>query len=89
MTNLITSVRETDGQTGGRYHDEADELVSDMQAILVELRLIDVDGRDVLRGLKLIYNNKVLPMRKAVDRWQEKARKPESDDVISVREGTA
>jgi hypothetical protein len=27
-------------------------------------------------------------MRKAVDRWREKVRKPEPDDVISVREGT-
>jgi actin-like ATPase involved in cell morphogenesis len=89
LNDLIKSVRETDERTGGKYHKEANELISELQAIVTELRLIDANGWDASRELKLVHNNKILPMQKSVDRWQEKVRMPGSDGVISVRDGKA
>jgi molecular chaperone DnaK (HSP70) len=89
LATMIESAREADARTGRRHRKEADKFVSEMQSIVTELHLVEADGPDAFRELKVIYNNRVLPMRMEVDRWQEKVCMPESDGVIRVRKGLA
>lgn len=87
LTGEIESVRKANERSQGRHHAEADKLIAGMRSIVTELGLVDAYSNSAIRELQKIYNNSMLPMGSAVNRWLEKAGEPNpgSDEVILPR----